>query len=121
MTVKLGDGDGSRQTLGEDPDGLALRVGTASLWHRRMGHINSKILDVLRKEAANGIDYTGDVQDCSACALGKSSQQTHPNQAVYGVLRAFQIVFVDTLGPFTPTVGRLRIHRQVCRQSHQVE
>ena len=104
ITVKLGAEDGGRQTLGEAPDGLALRVETGSLWQRRMGHINSKSLDVLRKEAANGIDYTGDVQDCSACPLRKSSQQPHPMHAVYSVSRAFQIVFVETLGPFTPTV-----------------
>ena len=104
ITVKLSAGDGGRQTLGEDPDGLALRVETASLCHRRMRHINSKSLDVLRKEAANGIDYTGDVQDCRACRLNKSSQQPRPKHAVYGVSRAFQIVFVDNLGPFTPTV-----------------
>ena len=89
ITVKLGAGDDGRQTLREAPDGLALRVETASLWHRRMGHINSKSLDVLRKEATNGIVYTGDVQDCSACPLGKSSQQPHPKHAVYGVSRPF--------------------------------
>ena len=42
--VKLGAGDSGRRTLGEDPDRLAMRVETPSLWHRRMGHINSKIL-----------------------------------------------------------------------------
>ena len=103
INVRFGAGGGGPQTLGEAPGGLALRVETASLWHRRMGHINSKSLDVLRKEAANGIDYTGDVQDCSACSLGKSSQQPHPKHAIYGVSRAFQIKFVDILGPFTPT------------------
>ena len=103
ITVKLGAGDGGRQNLGKAPDGLALRKETASLWHRRMGHINTKILDVLRKKAANGIDYTCDVQDCIACPLGRSSQQPHPKHAVYGVSRAFWIVFVDTFGPITPT------------------
>ena len=103
ITVKLGAGDGGRQTLGKAPDGLSLRVETASLLHRRMGHINSKSLNVLRKEAANGINYAGDVQDCSACPLRESSQQPHPKHAVYGVSRAFQIVFVDILGPFSPT------------------
>ena len=71
-----------------------------------MGRINSKSLDVLRNEADNGIDYTGDVQNCSACPLGKNSQQPHPKHAVYGVSRVFQIVFVDILGPFTPTALR---------------
>ena len=103
IDVKLGAGDGGRQILGGAPDRRALRVETASLWHRRMGYINSKSMDVLRKEAANGIEYTGDVPDCSAFPLGKSFQQPHPTHAVYDVSRAFQIVFVDTLDLFTPT------------------
>ena len=79
---------------------------SAGLWHRRMGHINGKRLDVLRKEPTNGVDYTGDVKDCSVCPLGKSTQNPHPKQADYGVLRPFQLVSVDTLGPFSPpTVG----------------
>ena len=85
ITVKLGAGGDGRQTLGRAPDGLGLRVETASPWHRRMGHINSKSLDMFRKEAANGIDYNGDVKDCSACPLRESSQQPHPKHAVYGV------------------------------------
>ena len=42
-----------------------------------------------------GVDYTGDVKDCSACPLGKSTQKPHPKQADYGVLRPFQHVSVD--------------------------
>ena len=102
ITIKLGAENGGRQTPRDAPDGLALRVETADLWHRRMARINAKSLDVLRRQADNGIDYLGDVQDCSACPLGKSSQQPHPKHATYDVSRAFQLVFVDTLGPFTP-------------------
>ena len=67
-----------------------------------MGHINHKTLDVPRKEPASGADYTGDLKNCSTCPLGKSAQQPHPKQATYNVLRPFQLVSVDTLGPFTP-------------------
>eukprot|EP00752_Nemacystus_decipiens_P010530 g9376.t2 len=83
------------------PAGLALKVESASLWHRRMGHINAKSLDVLRKQSA-GVEYAGDLKDCSVCPLGKSAQQPHAKQAACGVLRPFQLVTVDTLGPFTP-------------------
>eukprot|EP00752_Nemacystus_decipiens_P015081 g13435.t1 len=83
------------------PAGLALKVESASLWHPRMGHINAKSLDVLRKQSA-GVEYAGDLKDCSVCPLGKSAQQPHAKQAAYGVLRPFQLVTVDTLGPFTP-------------------
>lgn len=103
IEVKLGGGAGKLMVLGRAPDGLALKTESAELWHRRMGHINGKSLDVLRKEPGNGVDYTGDVKNCSTCLLGKSAQQPHPKQATYGPLRPFQLVYVDTLGPFTPT------------------
>ena len=67
-----------------------------------MGHINHRSLDVLRKEPASGVDYTGDLKNCSTCPHGKSAQRPHPKQATYKVLRPFQFVSVDTLDPFTP-------------------
>ncbi|CAB1104785.1 unnamed protein product [Ectocarpus sp. CCAP 1310/34] len=104
IEVKLGGEPEGPTILGDAPDALALKVESADLWHRRMGRINGKSLDVLRKKQVNSVDYTGDVKDCSVCPLGKSAQQPHPKQATYGVLRPFQHVSVHTLRPFTPTV-----------------
>ena len=56
----------------------------------------------MRKEPPSGVDYTGDLKNCSTCPLGKSAQQPHLKQVTYNVLRPFQLVSVDTLGPFTP-------------------
>ena len=102
IEVKLRGGAGGQMIPGRAPDGLTLKSESAELWHRRMGHINHKSLDVLRKEPASGVDYTGDLKNCSTCPLGKSAQQPHPKQADYNVLRPFQLVSVDILGPFTP-------------------
>ena len=55
--------------LGGDSGGLALRAESADLWHRRMAHINRKSIDVLRKQASNGVEYNGDVQACDVCAV----------------------------------------------------
>ena len=88
--------------LGRAPDGLAPTSESAELGHRRMGHINHKSLDVLRKKPSSGVDYTGDLNNCSTCPFEKSAQQPHPKQATYNVLRPFPLVSVDTLGPFTP-------------------
>ena len=86
--------------LGDNPDGLVLKAESANLWHRRMGHIKGKSVDVLRKEPGNGVDYTGEVKGCDSCPLGKSTQEPHPKQATYGVLRPFRLTTVDTLGPY---------------------
>ena len=67
-----------------------------------MGHTNGKSLDVLRQEPGNGDDYVGAVKECDSCPLGKSTQQPHPRQATYGVLRPFPLTTVATLGPFQP-------------------
>lgn len=109
IRLKLGGGTGGQQVPGCAPAGLALRSESADLWHRRMGHLNRKSMDVLRKQLENGVDYAGDVQDCGPCPLGKSAQQPHPKQATYNVQRPFQIVLVDTLGPFSPpALGNFR-------------
>ena len=92
IEMKLGGGRG----------GLAIRAESANLWHRRMGHINRKSMDVPRRMLGSGVDYNGDIQACDVCAAGKSKQQAHPNQATYYVQHAFQLVTVDLMGPIKP-------------------
>ena len=70
IEVKVGGGAGGQMILGRAPDGLVFKSESAELWHRRMGHINHKSLGVLRKEPASGVDYTGDLKNCSTCPLG---------------------------------------------------
>ena len=88
--------------LGGGPGGLAMRAASANLWHRRMGHINRKSMDVLRRMPGGGVDYNGDIQACDVCAVGKTKQQAHPKQATYDVQHAFQLVTVDLMGPIKP-------------------
>lgn len=102
IDVKLRDGVGDRLELGHDAEGLALKVESADLWHLRMGHINRKSLDALRKLPGNGVEYDVDMKECGTCLVGKSEQQTHPKQATYDVQRPFELVTVDTMGPITP-------------------
>ena len=79
-----------------------MQAEPANLWHRRMGHINRKSMDVLRRMPGSGVDYNGDIQACDVCAVGKTKQQAHPKQATYDVQHAFQLVTVDLMGPIKP-------------------
>ena len=72
IDVNLGDGVGGGMELGNNSGGLGLKVESADLCHRRMGHINRKCLDVLRKVAGNGVDFNGDMWACGVCAVDKS-------------------------------------------------
>ena len=69
----------------------AMRAESADLWHRRLEHINSRSLDVLRKVEGNGIDYTGNVKTCDVCAIVKNVQQAHQKKATYDIKRPFQL------------------------------
>ena len=88
--------------LGGGPGGLAMRAESADLWHRRMGYINRKSMDVLWRMPASGVDYNGDMQACGVRADGKSKQRAHSKQATYDVQHAFQLVTVDLMGPSNP-------------------
>ena len=48
-----------------------MRAESADLWHPRMGHINRKSMDVLRKQAGNGVAYKEGIEACDACVVGK--------------------------------------------------
>ena len=82
---------------------LAMQAAaTAILWHRRMGHLNRKSPDLLKKVNNNGVSFDGTVPDCDVCAVGKSRQRAHPNTADQHVQHPFQLVFTDIMGQFTP-------------------
>ena len=55
----------------------AIRV-PADIWHRRMGHINSQRLSILRDVGGNGINYSGTMSPCDVCAFGKASNSAIP-------------------------------------------
>ena len=87
--------------LGGGSGGLALRAESADLCNRRMRHINRKLMDVLRKQEGNGVEYNGDIQVCDVCVVGKSEQQAHPKQVTCDGQRASQLRTVDTMGPIS--------------------
>ena len=75
---------------------------SADLWHRRLGHINSRSLDVLRKMEGNGIDYTANAKACDVCVIGEGAQQAHPKKTTYGIKQPFQLVLADLMVPMFP-------------------
>ena len=88
IEVNLDGGGGGQIVLGRAPDGLVLTSVSAELWHRRMRHINHKSLDVLRKEPASGVDYTGDLKNCGPAHSGR----THNNRTPSGPPAMFYVL-----------------------------
>ena len=56
--------------LGRGTGGLALRAESALVRKQLMGHINRKSMDVLRKQAGNGVAYKEGIEACDACVVG---------------------------------------------------
>ncbi|CAM9911028.1 unnamed protein product [Sphacelaria rigidula] len=62
-----------------DAPGLAMQAAdTVTLWHRRMRHLNSDNLNLLKIVESNGVDFGEAVPDLDICAVGKSHQLTSP-------------------------------------------
>ncbi|CAN0020693.1 unnamed protein product, partial [Ascophyllum nodosum] len=39
----------------------------ADIWHRRLGHMNPRSMELLRRKEGNGVEYTGTISDCDIC------------------------------------------------------
>ena len=75
----------------------------ADIWHRRLGHMNPRSMELLRRKEGNGVEYTGTVSVCDICTLSKSRQQTHPKKSTRTTTRPMQLIYTDLMGPFTPS------------------
>ena len=78
-------------------------LSNAQLWHRWLGHLNRKSLQLMQRHDAKGIIFDGTIADCDVCAVGKWQQLAHPKKARHaGITRPFQLCCGDLMGPFTP-------------------
>ena len=80
-------------------------VANAQVWHRRLGHLNKRSLELLNRENGNGVAFDGSIADCNVCAVGKRSHQLpHPKKAKHAAINApFQIVYGNLVDSFEPT------------------
>ena len=46
-------------------------VSNAQLWHRLLGHLNRRSLELMQRHDGNGITFDGTIADCNVCAVGK--------------------------------------------------
>ena len=74
----------------------------ADIWHRRLGHMNPRSMELLRRKEGNVVEYTGTVSDRDICVLSKSKQRAHPKKSTRTTTRPMQLIYTDLMGPFTP-------------------
>ena len=97
-------------TLRVSQSGVVYTATTsASVWHRRLGHMNPLNMEVLRNKKGNGVEYSGTISGCDIFSVTKSKQQAHPKKSTRKTTRPTQLVYTDLMGPFTPAAkGRYR-------------
>ncbi|CAN0281850.1 unnamed protein product, partial [Ectocarpus fasciculatus] len=75
---------------------------SADTWHRRLGHLNARSLDILRKDTDTGVDYRDNLSPCGVCQIAKHKQSPHPKQSTRELSRPGQLVVIDNMGPVNP-------------------
>ena len=84
------------------PEVVYAATADANMWHRRLGQMNPRSMELLRRKEGNGMEYTGTVSDCDICALPKSRQKAHPKTSTRTTTRPMQLIYTDLMGPFAP-------------------
>ena len=80
----------------------------AQLWHRRLGHLNKRSMELMQRRDGNGVAFDGSTDHCDICAVGKSRQLAHPTKMKHDDITApFQLAYEDLMGPFKPLNPRL--------------
>lgn len=86
-------------------DGLGVAYAAtvnANTWHRRLGHLNFRSMDLLRKKEGNGVDFADSMSPCDICAISKSRQLAHPKKTTRKTTAPMQLVYTDNMGQITP-------------------
>lgn len=73
----------------------------ADLWHRRMGHCNSRALQQLANKETTGVKFDRNIEpgDCGVCAVGDSKKSSHPPSNRPRADTRLAILSADVWGP----------------------
>lgn len=75
----------------------------SSLWHRRLGHINRKSLELMKKKAAIGFNFTNmDSKPCVTCIEGKQHRLPFTKLGKRAS-KPLELVHSDLCGPMETT------------------
>nr|GEW50710.1 copia protein [Tanacetum cinerariifolium] len=91
--------------LGTKPEGkiyLATIDENSTLWHRRLGHANMRLIQSLvSKELVRNLPKLKfDQQYCDACKIGKQAHDSHKAKNIVITTRCLELIHIDLFGPF---------------------
>ena len=74
----------------------------ATLWHHRLGHVNSTDMKRL-VSMADGLDSAAFDGDCESCVMGKLHAQPYPHATTHRAKVPLELVHTDVCGPLPAT------------------
>ncbi|CAH2099257.1 unnamed protein product [Euphydryas editha] len=87
-------------------------VASDIIWHRRLGHINSSDMNIMKEGAVEGINYTNKADiskaNCTVCCEGKQTRLPFQNSS-HRSETILEVVHADVCGPMeTKSIGLSR-------------
>lgn len=73
-----------------------------NLWHRRMGYMNARSLNIVNNTADNGLECRGTHSPCDICSMEKTEQRNHPKKSHHNPDAPLTLVTTDLIGPISP-------------------
>ncbi|GJV89305.1 retrovirus-related pol polyprotein from transposon TNT 1-94 [Tanacetum coccineum] len=82
---------------------LATVVDNSTLWHRRLGHANMRLIQSLSsKELVRNLPKLKyDKHFCDACKIGKQAHASHKAKNIVSTKRCLELLHMDLFGPST--------------------
>lgn len=104
--VKDADWKGSHACTVSVPEACAMTasqggdVASQEVWHRRLGHLNHRSMQLLKQGMATGISYDSSThQQCIACIEGKQTRLPFPKKSFNRATDTLELVHTDLCGP----------------------
>nr|GEV46556.1 retrovirus-related Pol polyprotein from transposon TNT 1-94 [Tanacetum cinerariifolium] len=82
---------------------LATINENSTLWHRRLGHANMRLIQSLAsKELVRNLHKLKfDQHFCDACKMGKQAHASHKAKNIVSTTRCLELLHIDLFGPFS--------------------
>lgn len=77
----------------------------AWLWHKRLGHVNFKAMQLLSKNhMAHGVpNIVHPKEICESCLMTKQTRRPFPNKSNFVAKSALELIHLDLCGPISPS------------------
>ncbi|CAB1106137.1 unnamed protein product [Ectocarpus sp. CCAP 1310/34] len=70
-----------KQSQTHTANAVCFTLVSADNWHKGLGHLNARSLDILRKDTGTGDDYRDNLSPCGVCQIAKHKQSSQLKQS----------------------------------------